>query len=187
VILILVLLIGGGATFAFVRSQQAKTSTTPTPGTGTQTVSVTVTPTKPAGTTPITGSTIGTVGQPIQAGATWVATVTKATTTTSSTFPPKPGQTFLEITMTLQNVTGTTQVISSQLEFTLKDTGGASYNEALTDTNVSKTLDGNVEAHQTLNGQIAFEVPLSAHAFLFTFNYGLVDGSNGLISWPLTA
>lgn len=186
VILIVVLLIGGGATFAFVRNQQA--NATPTAGAGTQTVKVTVTPTKSAGITPtITlGGSTGTVGQPIQAGTTWIATVTKATTTTASSFPPKPGQTYLEISMSLKNITTSTQVVSSLLEFTLKDTSGASYNETLTDTNVTKTIDGNVAAGQTLVGQIAFEVPQSAHTFLFSFTYGLVEGSTGAISWPIT-
>lgn len=185
VVLIIILVVGGGATFAFVRSQQA--SATPTAGPGTTTANTT--PTQAAGKTPTlpsNGST-GTVGQPLQAGANWVATLTRATTTTSSSFPPKPGQTYLEISMSLKNVSTSTQPVSSLLQFSLKDTGGASYSETLTDTNITRTLDSTgVAPQQTLDGQIAFEVPQSQHNFLLTFNYDLTTGGTGVASWLLT-
>lgn len=174
-VLVLLLLIGGGVgTFLFVRTGQAK-PTTPT-------AHVTTTP---ANITPTTGST-GTVGQPLQAGQTWIVTLTNVHSTTTSDYPPKAGYTYLEFSLTLKNISANKQFVSSMVEFTLTDANGVHYIETVSDTNIRKALDGNIAFGQTLTGQVAYHVPQSQHHFTLAFNYGLPDGSSDAVSWSIT-
>jgi flagellar basal body-associated protein FliL len=147
---------------------------------------VTPLPTLPGGITPIIGN-IGSVGQPVQAGANWMVTVTHTHETTSSLHPPDPGNTYLEISISLKNVSATPQPVSSVAQFTLLDKNGQIYDElkAVGDTNIHQSVDGYVAAGQTLNGQIAYQVPLPQHNFTLIFKYDFPDGGSSAVSWPL--
>jgi flagellar basal body-associated protein FliL len=188
VIVVLLLIIGGGSAFALLRGKGSHTSqTNATTPSANGTASKAVTPALPTPTTPanpVTGNT-GTVGQPIQAGANWIVTVTHVDETNSSAIPPVPGQAYLEINISLKNTQATSQLVSSLLQFTLVDSSGHSYHEAVGDTNVRQPLDANVAPGQTLSGQLPYEVPQSMHTFVLTFKYALISGSNASISWAL--
>lgn len=138
-----------------------------------------------ATTQPATNPT-GAPGQSLQAGPNWLMTITRVHTTTISDFPPKAGQTYLEISITLKNVSPNTQFVSSMLEFTLTDSSGKQYTESVNDTYTRQAVDGHLTIGQTLAGQVAYEVPQSQHQFVLMFHYGLPDGSNAAISWYIT-
>ena len=185
IVVVVLILAGVGVAFAVRANNNTANAPTPTPAaTATSGVTPTPTATLPTSTTPGT-TTSGTLNQPVQAGTDWVVTVTNVTATTNSDLPPKAGNTYLEITLTLKNVSATTQLVSSLLQFSLADTNGAKYDESLTDTNITKTPDGNVAAGQTLNAQLAYEVPQSQHHFVLGFDYGLIDGSDSTVTWQL--
>jgi uncharacterized protein DUF4352 len=175
-VLVLVLLLASGVG-AFVVLQQNKNHTAK------PTAHVTATAT--ATTQPAT-STTGTLGQPLQAGPNWVATVTKVHASTTSDYPPKAGQTYLEINITLKNVSPNTQFVSSMIEFTLADNNGAQYHESVNDTYTRQAVDGHLSIGQTLTGQVAYEVPQTQHQFLLVFHYGLPDGSSAAVAWNIT-
>jgi flagellar basal body-associated protein FliL len=186
IIVVVVLIIGGvGAALAMHSKSNTANTPSPTATTATNGVTPTVAATQPTSSTPSTGTT-GTLNQPIQAGTDWVVTVTHVTATTNSDLPPKAGDTYLEITLSLKNISATQQLVSSLLQFSLVDSTGGKYEEALTDTNVTKTPDGNVDAGQTLNAQLAYEVPQTQHNFVLSFDYGLIDGSDSSVNWQLS-
>lgn len=116
-----------------------------------------------------------------------MVTITHVATTTSSDFPPRAGDTYLEISISLKNVSAKIQPVSSMVQFTLNDASGQNHPESLTDSNVHQPADADVPAGKTLNAQIAYEVPASQHSFTLTFDYGLVDGSNASVSWQINA
>lgn len=174
-LLILLLLIAGGAgAFWTLQNHPGKTS---------QPITHRATPT--ATTQPATGNT-GTLGQPLQAGPNWVMTVTSVHTTTTSDYPPKVGQQYIEMSVTLKNVSPQTQFVSSLIEFTLVDANGQQYTESVNDTYTRQAVDGHLLMNQTLTGQVAYEVPLAQHNFVLTFHYGLPDGSSEAASWMIT-
>lgn len=187
IIVVLVLIVGGVAAALAMRSKgnTANTTATPTSTAATNGTTPTAAATQPGNSTPSTG-TSGTLNQPVQAGTDWVITVTKVAANSSGDFPPKAGDTYLEITMSLKNVSATKMVVSSLLQFSLVDSVGGKYDEALTDTNVTKTPDGDVEAGQTLDAQLAYEVPQSQHNFVLAFDYGLLSGSDANVTWQLS-
>lgn len=170
-VLVLLLLIGGGAG-AFVVLRPSNTHTSKLAS------RVTATPTS-------TQPTNGALGQPLQAGPNWLATVTNIHTTTISDFPPQPGHTYLEISLTLKNVSPNTQFVSSLLEFTLADSTGKQYTESVNDTYTHQAVDGHLTLNQTLTGQIVYEVPQAQHQFMLVFHYGLPDGSGATVSWQI--
>lgn len=184
VILALVVVVGGTASFLYLRSSHGGNASTGTPTAQSTASGTTPVATKPAGTTPTTSSGgLNAIGTPVQAGNEWIVTVTSVKETSSSLIPPGANNTYLEINLTLKNTSGSTLALVSYLYFTL-DNGK---HETLGDTNVRHTPDGNVSAGQTLNAQIAFEVPKSQHTFTFTFAYGLSHNTNATASWQLTA
>ncbi len=172
-VLVLVLLVGGGVgAVVFLRHSNVKPKTT-------------VHATATATSTPADGG-VGSVGQPLQAGANWVMTVTSVHASTSSDYAPKKGDTYLEISLTLKNVSPNTQFVSSMIEFTLADSGGGQYSESVNDTYTRQAVDGHLTMNQALNGQVAYEIPQSQHHFVLTFHYGLPDGSSDSASWNIS-
>lgn len=173
-LLVLLLLVGSGvgAFFAFQQSH---------PHTPKPIVRATATATPQPST-----NSVGTFGQPLQAGPNWVATITKVQASTTSDYPPKAGQTYLEISITLKNVSPNTQFVSSMLEFTLADKSGKQYTESVNDTYTRQAVDGHLTIGQALTGQVAYEVPKAQHQFVLIFHYGLPDGSDAAVSWNIS-
>jgi flagellar basal body-associated protein FliL len=184
VVLVLVLVVGGAGAFLYVRSNHGSASAgTPTAQSTASTSGVTPVAT-PGGVTPtIISNGLNTVGTPVQAGNDWLVTVTSVKETNGGLVPPGSNNTYLEINLTLKNTSGKSETLVSYLYFTL-DSGK---HETLGDTNVRHTPDGSVGANQTLDAQIAFEVPKSQHSFTFTFAYGLSHNTGDKVSWQLTA
>ena len=176
------LILGSGA---FVLLSQKNTNITPNP----QNTSTAHRAT-PAGThnasTPAPGAGgLNRLNTPVQAGTDWIVTLTSASTTSASLIAPNTGHTYLELHLELKNTSQKTLTVISILEFTLHDSRGQRYNETATDTNLRRTPDGNLGAHQSLDAQLAYEVPTTQHAFILTFAYGLSANNNGSVSWQV--
>lgn len=182
-VLLALIVIGGGTFVLFSHNGNNAATTSATQGTPT-TNGVTPITTQSTGKTPT--ASLNSVGTPVQAGTDWVVTVTSAKSTSSSLIPPNAGSTYLEINLTLKNVSGKSLTLVSVLQFPLADATGHRYNETAADTNIRRPPDGNVNSNATLAAQIAYEVPTSQHTFTLTFAYGLENGSNASVSWRIT-
>lgn len=178
VVILALLVASGGTLFALHLRSTVQSKKTPT-----------VQATASSTATPVV-STTGTLNQPLQAGENWVVTVTKVTTTTNSDFPPQTGYTYLEISLSLKNVSATPQMLASLLQFTFTDASGKKYNEAAAitkDTNIQQTPDGTVNSGQTLKAQLSYLVPQAQHTFTLSFAYDLIEGGSSTVTWQLTA
>lgn len=178
VVILALLVASGGTLFALHLRSTVQSKKTPT-------VQATASPTA----TPVV-STTGTLNQPLQAGLNWVVTVTKVTTTTNSDFPPQTGYTYLEISLSLKNVSATPQMLASLLQFTFTDASGKKYNEAAAitkDTNIQQTPDGTINSGQTLKAQLSYLVPQAQHTFTLSFAYDLIEGGSSTVTWQLNA
>ena len=144
-------------------------------GTATTTVS---------GNTPTPAAQHFKVGQTVKVGDTWDITVNSAKTSTGSEFykPQKPGDVFLVFQVAAKNISSQEQNISSALQFTLLDTTGQKYDITI-DPNAGATLDGKVEAGQTLKGAVAYEIPKATHHFNFEFQADIT--SPGQTIWDI--
>jgi hypothetical protein len=181
-LIVLTLLVIGGGTFELVAHKNSSPTATPI-------THSTSTANKGTPTTQPTASksAFNSIGTPVQAGNDWIVTISSARTTSASLIAPNAGSTYLEMHLTLKNISTRTITIVSLLEFSLTDASGHRYNETATDTNLRRPPDGNVNARQTLDAQLAYEVPKNQHTFILTFAYGLSSGSGASVSWKLTA
>jgi flagellar basal body-associated protein FliL len=178
VVILALLVASGGTLFALHLRSTVQSKKTPT-------VQATASPTA----TPVV-STTGTLNQPLQAGENWVVTVTRVTTTTNSDFPPQTGYTYLEISLSLKNVSATPQMLASLLQFTFTGASGKKYNEAAAitkDTNIQQTPDGTINSGQTLKAQLSYLVPQAQHTFTLSFAYDLIEGGSSTVTWQLNA
>jgi hypothetical protein len=181
-LIVLTLLVIGGGTFELVAHKNSSPTVTPITH-NTSTANRGTPTTRPTASR----SAFNSVGVPVQAGNDWLVTITSARATSASLIAPNAGNTYLEMHLTLKNISARTITLASLLEFSLTDASGHRYNETVTDTNLRRTPDGNINAHQTLDAQIAYEVPKNQHTFIFTFAFGLSSGSGASVSWKLTA
>lgn len=96
---------------------------------------------------------------------------------------PKAGNVYLFIDVTVLNNTGQSQAVSSLLQFSLKDSTGQSYNEAL-DSAAPSAPDGTVTNGGRVRGTLVYEVPQSMHIWEFDFQ---PDFGTDQAVWSLTA
>lgn len=180
VVIALVIIAGSVSSAIFLRTRGGNAAaTTPIAQSPSSTSGVTPIATTPTSSTPTANSGLNRVGVPVQAGPNWVVTVTDVKETSSSLFAPNSGNIYLEVNLTLKNTSAKSILLVSYLFFTLSD----GKHETASDTNIRQPADGNVDANQTLNAQIAFEVPKSQRSFTFNFAYGLSSNTNASVSW----
>ncbi len=100
----------------------------------------------------------------------WQVTVNGAKVSKGGEFdtPQKAGDVYLEINVTIVNLTSQPQTFSSDLAFTVKDSTGQSYNQTIV-SNAPATPDGTVQKNARLRGTVAYEIPPSLHSFSFLF------------------
>ncbi len=123
------------------------------------------------------------VGDQVKVGDTWIVTVNSATTSAGdSVFQPGAGNTYLLLDVSLKNVSHQAQDVSSLAQFTLRDSTGQSYTEALTD--LGNPPDGTVAAGAPLRGKFVYEVPKSQKVFTFSFQADIT--STGATTWDIT-
>jgi len=124
------------------------------------------------------------VGDQVKVNSTWTATINSATATQGDgTFPPKVGNTYLVIDLTLKNTSAQAQTVSSLVDFALKDATGQKYDESIT-SGTGTSPDGTVEAGGLLRGQLVYEVPQAQQHFVFAFQPDFTSTDQTL--WDIT-
>lgn len=125
------------------------------------------------------------VGEPVTLSG-WTVTVNsvKRSSGDGEFNVPKAGNVYLLIDVTVVNNTGQSQVVSSDLQFSLKDSTGQSYTEAL-DTAAPAAPNGTVADGGKVRGTLVYEVPQSIHTWELDFQPDLFSGDQA--TWSLTA
>lgn len=130
-------------------------------------------------TAPTQAAQTNTIGKPVQVGDTWVVTLNNVNTSTGGEVDvPSSGNTFLVVNVTLKNNSLRNQEASSLVMFSLKDSDGQTYHQAIT---FSGSPDGTVAAGGVIRGNIYYEVPTSNHDYILQFTLSI--GSTGLAEW----
>jgi len=132
-----------------------------------------------------TGSQTFKVGQVVTVGNTWQITVLSAKTSPGGQFSTlqKPSDVYLLVAVSMKNISGQEQNVSSLIQWTFKDSAGQTYNETI-DVDAPATPDGKVEAGSLLKGTIAYEVPKSMKSFTLSFQNDIT--STGQTTWTIT-
>jgi hypothetical protein len=123
------------------------------------------------------------VGQAVQVGNTWQIIVNSVKTSQGDDIDtPKPGDVYLLIDVTMKNISSQEQTASSLFMWTLRDTSGQEYTEAIMASTTSP--DGKVEAGSQIRGTLVYEVPASLHAYTLAFDADLM--SQGQTIWDIS-
>jgi hypothetical protein len=124
------------------------------------------------------------VGDVVTVGTTWQVTVNGVKTSTGGDFiTPNAGNIYLEISVTLKNLSSQEQTVSTLAFWTLKDSTGQAYDQTFL-TGAPKAPDGKVAAGDKLTGTLPYEVPLTQKQFELAFSPDF--GSSGQTIWNLT-
>jgi len=121
------------------------------------------------------------VGQQVKVGDTWVITVNSVKTANQGLNEfdtPKAGNIFLVIDVIQKNISSQQQTANATFDWTLRDSTGQSYDQAL----ASNGPDGNVETNAQVRGKFYYEVPKAEKAFTLAFSPGLGDNQ---VIWDL--
>lgn len=123
------------------------------------------------------------VGDVVTVGTDWQVTVNSVKTSAGGNFDAlKTGDTFLEISVTMKNISAQEQEASSLIFWSLKDSVGQHYDEAVV-TDAPSTPDGKVAARDKLTGTLSYQVPLTQKQFELSFAPDPV--SSGQTIWKL--
>ncbi|HEX8600379.1 MAG TPA: DUF4352 domain-containing protein [Chloroflexia bacterium] len=103
-------------------------------------------------------------------------TVNSFRRTSSGLLSPDAGNEYLIINITAANTTDEEKIVSSLLNFSVKDDGGngTDFDQSFT-AGVETSLDGNVPAGEELTGEIAYEIPEDATDLVLHFDPILGD------------
>jgi hypothetical protein len=125
------------------------------------------------------------VGDTVTVGSTWKTTANGIKTDDGGQFSAlKSGDTYVLVDISLTNLSGSEQNVSSLANFTFKDSTGQKYDESI-DPNVNGgTPDGKVASGDTLRGTLTYEVPASQKAFTLAFAPDIT--SSGQTIWDLS-
>ncbi len=108
------------------------------------------------------------VGKTAQVSS-WSMTVNSAKTSYGGPYDSlKPGNIFLVVDVTVKNGTGSSQNVSSALNFKLNDSTGQAYDETYM-TGAKAPDDTALRDGAKLRGQLVYEVPKSMKQFTFTY------------------
>lgn len=114
----------------------------------------------------------------------WQVKVNSVKTSTGGQFTsPKTGNIYLEVSVTLQNLSSETQDVSSLISFKLADSTGQSYTETVVE-GAPNTPDGKVTANGKITGTLAYEVPKTMKSFSLSFTPDLT--STDQATWNLS-
>ena len=137
-----------------------------------------------ATTAPATQSTFK-VGQVVSVASTWQITVLSAKTSGPGQVNTlqHPGDQYVVVTISVKNISGQSQNMSSALSWSLQDSTGQKYNLTI-DPDAGATLDGAVAAGMPLKGVIAYEVPKTLHSFTLSFQNDITSTDQTI--WAIT-
>ena len=125
---------------------------------------------------------INAIGAAVVVDSTWTVTVNGVKTSTGDPFStPGAGDVYLVVDVTVKNTSTHYQDMLSGVQLVLKDSAGRQYREMITD--FATPPDGSIKFGEFLRGQLAYEIPATAHAFFYYFQ---VDSSGtDLTEWAL--
>lgn len=108
------------------------------------------------------------VGLPVVVNGTWTVTVNSVSESNgfSDVDQPKSGDMYLVFDVTLKNTSAVNQDTFSSNMFNLRDPSGQAFDQ---DIGLSGAPNGTVAPGNMIRGQIAYEVPKTAHDFIFQF------------------
>lgn len=108
-------------------------------------------------------------------------TVNKVTTSDGGEFiKPKDGNEFLNVDITVENISDQSQGVSSVMMFKVVDKDGRSYNQAFTEKQNGQ-LDGEVGAGRKMSGEYIVEVPKGSTGLQLEFNSSLLSGGQVIV------
>jgi hypothetical protein len=132
--------------------------------------------------TPASVSAHHKLNEVVSVGDTWQVTVTKVSTNQGDDInTPTAGNTFIQIDVSMKNISNQQQIASSLVQYSLTDTSGQKYDENL--LSGAAGPEGNVAAGAPLKGSITYEVPTSTKSFVLSFT---PDFSGQLVSWDIS-
>jgi len=109
------------------------------------------------------------VGQQVKVGA-YTVTVHKVTYPYSNDLDqPDSGKAYVLLDVEVKNSSGEEQAFSSMLQFGLKDSTNATYDETIVMGVDGNPPDGSMAAGASMRGPVAFEVPAGAKGLQFGF------------------
>ena len=89
---------------------------------------------------------------------------------------PQEGNTLLILDITVENTTGSDQVVSSALSFRLSDAKDITYMAAI-NSDVKNSLDGDLAAGQKMQGEIGYEVAKDITGLQLSFQDPMKEGA----------
>lgn len=108
------------------------------------------------------------IGKPVVVDSTWTITVNGVKTNAGDPFSmPGAGNIFLVIDVTVKNTSTHFQDMASGIQLVLKDSAGQQFGETITD--FATPPDGSIKFGKFLRGQLAYEIPATAHTFFYYF------------------
>lgn len=136
-----------------------------------------------SGSTPTPSAKIWKLGDTVAIGN-WTVKVNSLKTNGGGEFdPPKSGNIYVVVDVTLTNTSSSPQDFSSLISFSFKDSTGQTYTETVV-TGVPNSPNGNVAAGALLRGSLVYEVPKSQKSFSLSFTPGFA--SSDLATWDLS-
>ena len=126
------------------------------------------------------------VGDVVNVGGTWQVTVQSvktATTADGGVVQPKAGDVYVEIIVSMKNLSNKEQNVSSIAQFNLIGEDGTKYTETI-NSDVPNPPDGKVEAGMPIKGTFTYEVPTTAKKLTFSFQNDII--SSGQTLWDLS-
>lgn len=132
--------------------------------------------------TPLPTLVINAIGTAVVVDSTWTVMVNGVKTSTGDPFStPGAGDVYLVVDVTVKNTSSHYQDMLSGNQLVLKDSAGQQYREAITD--FATPPDGSIRPGGSLRGQLAYEIPATAHAFFYYFQAD-ANGTD-LTEWAL--
>ncbi|MDR3547744.1 MAG: DUF4352 domain-containing protein [Candidatus Pacebacteria bacterium] len=120
------------------------------------------------------------VGDQVKIGDS-ILTVNKVSVTQGGEFlKPDAGDEFVNLNITIQNTSNTSQYVTTLGQMFIKDSGGNSYQVTTTDVteqNISNDLDGQVIADSKRTGWVGFEVPAEDKGLQFQYQASEFGGN----------
>lgn len=108
-------------------------------------------------------------------------TVNKVTTSSGGEFlKPKDGNEFLNVDITLDNISDQAQHVSSILMFKVVDKDGRAYSQAITE-NQNGQLDGEIGAGRKMTGEYVVEVPKGTVGLQLEFDSSLLSSGQVVV------
>ena len=124
------------------------------------------------------------VGETVKTGDTWEVTVNSAKTSNGDDYEkPDAGNTFIIINVTTHNISNKEQIVSSLLNFKLKDSDGTEGKVAFLGTGTSQPPDGKVAAGDQARGDLVYQVSASKKQFTLSFENDILQ--SGQTIWDI--